>query len=171
MELPDIGFTMKLPPGWVNARETKSSAEYKQFYKAGVEKDDYWENVSISPLEIHDLFTGKTKKVNTLTEYVDDILKDQEKISAMFGTISKALGKIVGEEIKEASSVPIKSRTQGTISGYEAIEVILNAPISVIKVYIRKDDKIIEISFMVSKEEFPKYEEDFRKSIESIKIK
>ncbi|MCM8763780.1 MAG: hypothetical protein NC830_00205 [Candidatus Omnitrophica bacterium] len=178
VELPDVKFVMKLPSGWVNDRATRGNSDYKQFYEAG-KYGVVWGDISVGPLESHDIFTGKTKKVNTLVEYVNDIFKDQEKLSAMFAGMGKALGKTVGgeagerikEEVKEGTSLPIISKTQRTINGFEAIEVVLNTPVSAFNVYIRKDDKVIAVSFMAPREEFSGHEVSFRNSIESIKIR
>jgi len=101
-------------------------------------------------------------------------------MSAMVGKMAKALGKVVGgeevgkrteEEFTGGTSQPLISKTQRTISGLEAIEVVLNTPVSAIEVYIRKGDEVITVAFRAPKEEFSQYEASFRKSIESIEIR
>ncbi|MDH5769493.1 MAG: hypothetical protein OEZ31_11165, partial [Nitrospirota bacterium] len=56
------------------------------------------------------------------------------------------------------------------ISNLDAIEVIEEATYSVIRVYIAKDDKIIDVMFRTLPEDFPKSEPLLRKAIESIKF-
>ncbi len=73
---------------------------------------------------------------------------------------------------KEQSSQLVLSPSR-TISGCEAIEAVIeypNAGSKAIKVYIHRGDRLIEVSFVVPIEEFPKYEPKLRKSINSIEI-
>ena len=75
------------------------------------------------------------------------------------------------EKLARAQSPRIELKQPTMISGYEAIEAVLeypNADSKAIKVYIRKGDKLIEVSYVVLAEDFAEFEREIRKSIKSI---
>ena len=71
-------------------------------------------------------------------------------------------------------SPKVISKTPLTVSGYDAIEAVIeypNAGSKALKVYIHKDDRLIEISYVSPKEKFSEDEPSFRESIASIEIR
>ncbi len=68
----------------------------------------------------------------------------------------------------------IVSKTPLVISGHKAIKAIIEYPnqgTKAIKTFIHKSDRIIEVSFVILKNDFQKYESSLHESIESMKIK
>ena len=72
-----------------------------------------------------------------------------------------------------ANSGSIVSEKPRTIGGCEAIEAVVeyaDAGSQSLKVYIHKDDRLVEVSFVTPAEEFSDQESSIRAAIESIEI-
>ncbi|MDH5186985.1 MAG: hypothetical protein OEW70_07985 [candidate division WOR-3 bacterium] len=154
--IPEIGFSMTLPTDW-QIDPNDPSSYYEQ-----AKKDDNWGMVIQYELE----------EGQTLEEYVDNALSEMEKLESMQKKMVKFLGEAVGEEelTAEVPQTRIIAKISRKISNLDAIEVIEEATYSVIRVYIAKDDKIIDVMFRTLPEDFPKSEPLLRKAIESIKF-
>jgi len=171
-KLSRLGFSMKLPSGWQQG-EPRMMGGFTprsggEFFFADPELDDPYGNVMDFPL----------MEGESLTEYVDNLLTETEKMEKLQAGLVRALGEIAGEEaseeIKEAEKAvqsKVISMTPRTISGHEAIEVLTEAPFTLLTVYILRGDTVIWVTFRAPKEEFPQYEQLFREAIETIKIR
>ncbi|KPJ60476.1 MAG: hypothetical protein AMS15_06370 [Planctomycetes bacterium DG_23] len=171
-QLSRLGFSMKLPPGWQQG-EPGIMGGFKpraggEFFFADPELDDPHGNVMDFPL----------MEGESLAEYVDNLISETEKMEQMQAGLLRVLGEVAGveqsEEIKEAEKqlqTKVLSKTPRTISKHEAIEVLTEAPFTLLTVYILKGDTVIWVTFRAPKEEFPQYEQLFRDAIETIKIR
>ncbi|MBE7561066.1 hypothetical protein HS125_19800 [bacterium] len=77
------------------------------------------------------------------------------------------------DTLARAQNSQIIAKTSTTISGRPAVEAVLAYPdtgVRAMKAYIHKGDKLIEVSFVASEADFPKYESAFRASMASIRI-
>ncbi len=155
--IPEVGFSMTLPTGWVIDPNDPNS------YYEETKQDDNWGMVIHYELE-PDL---------TLEQYVDNSIKEMEKMESMQKKMTNMLGEAAGTEdySEEVPQTQIVSKTARKISNLDAIEVIEQAQFKVIRVYISKDNKVIDVMFRTLTDDFAKSEPLFRKSIESIKIK
>ncbi|MFB0508940.1 MAG: hypothetical protein ACETVX_00425, partial [bacterium] len=154
--ISEIGFSMTLPTDW-QIDPNDPSSYYEQ-----AKKDDNWGMVIQYELE----------EGQTLEEYVDNALSEMEKLESMQKKMVEYLGEAVGEDelSAEVPQTRIIAKTPRKISNLNAIEVIEEATYSVIRVYIAKDDKIIDVMFRTLPEDFPKSEPSLRKAIDSIRI-
>ena len=123
-KLDRLGLSMKLPPGWkqgeprvIGAYRVSSRGEF--FF----ENADY-DDPSVSVMEFP-LMGG------SLTEYVDNLIRDTEATEKFQAGLLRTLGKIAGvevsEEIKEAEKAvktKVISKTPRTINKREAVETI-----------------------------------------------
>lgn len=170
-ELSRLGFSMKLPQGWEQGVPMVGGGfapnQTGEFFYADRKYEDPSGSVIEFPLE--DI---------SLTEYVDILTSGTEKIEKLQAGLMRTLGKMTGqedsEELKEAESTlqtKVISKTPRTISGHEAIEVLTEAPRTILTVYVCREDDVIWVTFGAPKEEFPKYEQLFRDTIETIKIR
>ena len=88
-------------------------------------------------------------------------------------------GQSLGEHVEAASMgvlerADVVSRTPLTISGYDAIEAIIEYPDAgsrAIKMWIQKGDRVIEVSAVTPIEDFSKYEAPLRAAFQSIEIR
>jgi len=170
-ELSRLGFSMKLPQGWEQGVPMVGGGfapnQTGEFFYADRKYDDPSGNVM-------EFDIGKA----SLTEYVDNLISETEKMEKLQAGLMRTLGKMAGvedsEELKEAESTlktKVISKTPRTISKHEAIEVLTEAPRTILTVYVRREDDVIWVTFGAPKEEFPKYEQLFRDTIETIKIR
>ena len=169
-EVGEVGFSMKLPPGWGRG-EPRASGGYTPtmkgtFFFEKAENDDPSGWVMHFPLE-----------EASLTECVEKIVGEEEKMKTGMKTATKVLGKVSGleetgefKEAEKALDTRVISKTPKTIGGLEAIEVITEAPFSTLEVYLLKGNKVIWVNFRALKEDFPKYEKLFREASETIEI-
>lgn len=171
VEVREFGLSIKLPAGWGQG-EPRASGGYIRstrgaFFFENAENDDPSGDVMQFPLE------GKT-----LAEFVDAQVKMTDMLSAGMQVAGKILEKATSgahsEEFQEAQETlksKVISKIDRTISGLPAIEVVTEAQFSLVEVYVAKGDNAIVVTFRAPKEDFPKYETLFRKSIDSIKIR
>lgn len=78
------------------------------------------------------------------------------------------------EALSQVGSPMIKSRTPLTIGGCQAVEMVDEYPAQgskAIKVYLHKNDRVVEISIVTSNEEFRQHESALRKAIQSVRFK
>jgi hypothetical protein len=83
-----------------------------------------------------------------------------------FAESAEALSKVQGATVISKSSAKI-----GVCEAIEAVIVYPGAGSKAMKVYVHKDDKLIEVSFVTPEGDFSKHEESFREAIGTIKIK
>ncbi|MEO0084696.1 MAG: hypothetical protein ABIK67_00240 [candidate division WOR-3 bacterium] len=154
--IPNLGFSMNLPADWQTDPKDPTS-----FYEPA-KRDDNWGMVVKYQLE----------EEQTVEEFVENTLKESEKMESMFEKMTKTLGNIVGEEEleKEVTKTRIVAKTQRKIGNFNAIEVIKEAEYKVIELYIGKDGEVIEVFFRALPEDFAKYETAFQKAFASIKL-
>ena len=162
---------MRLPPGWKQG-EPRVMGGYRlssrgEFFFENADYDDPSGSVMEFPL------MGAS-----LTEHVDNLLGDTEKMEKLQAGLLRVLGKMAGEEVSEeikevekALQSKVISKTPRTISGHEAIEVLTEAPRTILTLYVRRGDEVIWVNFGALKEDFPQYEQLFRDAIETIKIR
>lgn len=170
-ELSRLGFSMELPPGWEQG-EPRVIGGYRvssrgEFFFENADYDDPSGSVMEFPL------MGES-----LTEYVDNLIGDTEKMEKLQAGLLRTLGKIAGEEVseeikeaEEAIQSRVLSKTPRTISKHEAIEVLTEAPRTILTLYVRRGDEVIWVTCGAPKEDFPQYEQLFRNAIETIKIR
>ena len=154
--IQEVGFSMTLPAGWqIDSNDPNS-------YYEQTKQDDNWGMVIHYELE-PDL---------TLEQYVENSIKEMEKMESMQMKMTKMLGEAAGAEdySEEIPQTHIVSKTARKINNLDAIEVIEQAVFKVIRVYIGKDSKVIDVMFRTLSEDFAKSEPLIRKAIESIKI-
>jgi hypothetical protein len=153
VEIPYLGFSMQLPKGW-----QVDPSDILSFYEVNKE-DDNWGYVSQIDLDSSE----------TLGGYVDSLIADDKRTEQA----QKEMLALLGEEAdkSEYTETKIVSKTNRTISGLEAVELITQAEYTVIEVYIRKNDEVITVTMRTPKDDFSKYEPIFQKAIESINIK
>lgn len=148
MKVSKLGFSMKLPSGWQQGRLLRGEKKFalkpdgRYFFLSATERYPYGCLVALSRLP----------KTLSLNQYATTMV----------------IGRVV-------------SKTERTFSGLEALEIVEEdfdrfapaemLPISVVHTYIRKEDKIIWVSFWSLEEEFYEYESSFRESLDSIKFK
>ena len=75
--------------------------------------------------------------------------------------------------LARANFASILSERPRTVSGCEAIEVVIEYPDAgskSLKVYIHKDDRLIEVSFVTPADEFADHESAIRAAVETIEI-
>jgi len=155
VEIPDLGFSMKLPPGW------KTYPAYKNmFYQEGKRKDNQgWVTEY--------LLQGKS-----LSEFVDASLKDLHRMKSLQRKVERLLGEAgPGQQSLKEEPPKVVSRTMRQINGLEAIEVLCEGEYAVLELYVRKGPKVISVLLRTLKEDFPKYEPSFRQAIDSITIR
>ena len=78
------------------------------------------------------------------------------------------------EDLSRASSANVISLKAVTVSGHEGIETVAEYPdqgSKALKLYIHKGDMLIEVSFVLPKEEFAAEEPALRESLSSITLK
>ncbi len=170
-ELKDLGFTMKLPPGWKQG-DARMSGGFRPtsngiFFYENAEYDDPSGSVMDFPME------GES-----LTLYVEDLIAETEKMESLQVNLAQTLGEAVGgaaeAELREAESyirTAVLSKRHLKISGLEAIEVLTRAPRSTIALYIRRADKVIVVTFGAPQQDFQDYENQFRRAGETIRIR
>lgn len=162
MKIPVAGLSMKLPPGW------------KQGTMAGVED-------RIKPVGERKYWIEEEGGIF----YFESEKKFYPYGTAMAGSVPEgtSLREHFGVD-KDWGAYKLLSTTPRNISGFEAIEMLvegfslagegnrneLGANL-ILSVGIKKGNGIIEVSFLALKEDFAKYESDFRESINSIKIR
>jgi len=156
VKVPELGLTMELPPGWkVDRRSTR-------FFFDKAKPEDNYGLVEDYPLE------GKT-----LDECVDANIRMTQNIEALQHVAADKLSELVGGavDMPKVTQTRIASRTDTTIDGHEAIELVTESAYTIIEVDIKKGNGLIRISFRTLNEDFPKYEPSFRKAIESIRLR
>jgi hypothetical protein len=72
---------------------------------------------------------------------------------------------------EESAKMTVKSKTPLTVNGIEAIEVVTEAERSTAALYVRKDRKVISVTFGAEKADFPKYEVAFKAALGTVKAK
>jgi len=148
--IPNLGFTMMLPTGW-----QVDSKDNTNFYESTKQDDNFgW----VAEYEL--------EEDESLTEFVDSLIVDIKNMELEQIELQKSLG----EEV-EYPETQLLAKNSRTVNGREAIELITEANYSILEFYILKDNKIIQVTFRVLKDDFSKYEPLLRKSIETIKIK
>ncbi len=78
------------------------------------------------------------------------------------------------EELSKDFGGKVVSKAPLEISGYKAIEAVIEYPDlgnKVIKLFIKKNDRLVEVSFVTSIKDFQKYAPSLRKALKSIEIK
>jgi len=147
-----------MPEGW------KQEGEF--FY---ADPQYYYPSASVMDFPMED---------TSLTEYVDNLISETEKTEKVQAGLMRVLGERAGEEVSEeikeaekALQSKVLSKTPRTISKHEAIEVVTEAPVSILEVFILRGDTVIWVNFGAPKEDFPQYEQLFRDAIETIKIR
>ncbi len=148
MKVSKLGFSMKLPSGWQQGRLLRGEKKFalkpdgRYFFPSTTERYPYGCLVVLSRLP----------KTLSLNQY--------------------ATGMVCGQ---------LLSKRERTLSGFEALEIVEEdfdrfapaemLPISIIHLYIRKEEKIIWVSFWSLEEDFDEYESSIRESLDSIKLK
>jgi hypothetical protein len=158
LHISRLGFSMRLPEGW--------KQEGESFYA-----DPQYEYPSGSVVDF-------VMEEETLAEFVDNLLTETEKMEKMQAGLLRVLGQIAGEEsspeLQEAEKAVqsrVLTKLPRTISKHEAIEVMVEAPVCTLEVFIRRGDTVIWVNFIAPKEEFPQYEQLFRDAIDTIKVR
>jgi hypothetical protein len=153
VEMSDLGFSMNLPSGWQLDPNDNTT-----FYER-VKPDENWGLVAEFELE----------EDESLSDFIDTLLADEQEIYQQ----QKEMLKLMEEQTDESEFTERKivSKINRTISSYETIVMISEADYSVIEVFIRKNDEVINVTFRTLKEDFSKYEPALNKAIESISIK
>ncbi len=83
----------------------------------------------------------------------------------------KTFEKVV-DEMSAEFGAKLVSRADCIVAGMKAVKVISDASgMKILRLYIDCGDKIAYVSYVVLKEDFPSYEADFMKSIESMRKK
>jgi len=75
--------------------------------------------------------------------------------------------------LSKAHNADVISLTPTTIGDCRAFEAVIAYPAlgtKAMKVYIHKADTLIEVSFVTLEGDFPRYESDFRQSVDSVRI-
>ena len=87
------------------------------------------------------------------------------------GLEGQSFEKSAAQMSQEFGSVII-SESKLTINGHNAIKAVINTPAGdrLLRIYIHKGGKIIIISFVISKEEYPAHESALQQSMQSIII-
>ena len=154
--IPEIGFSMTLPTGWqIDPNDQNSFFEQTK-------QEDNWGMVIHYELE-----PGQT-----LEQYVENSIKEMEKMESMQMKMIEMLGESASDDdySEEIAQTSLISKTSRKISNLDAIEVIEQAVYKVIRIYIGKESKVIDVMFRTLPEDFEKSEPLIRKAIESIKI-
>lgn len=149
----DLGFSMQLPVGW--QIDTNDHAFFHEIAKP----DD-----NLGWVIDYDLEEGES-----LTVFVDSLVAEEEQAYQE----QKQLMQTMDTEDDEYGMLQtmILSRTNRTIDGCNAIEMISVVEYIVLEVFIECDQSVINVSFQSLAEDFNKNEPIFRSAIESIKIK
>ena len=162
---------MKLPPGGSQG-EPRTAGGYKrtakgEFFFEKADYDDPSGEVMEFPLE-----------AASLTAFVDNMLGQTEKLESLQVGLAGALDKMTDGAVTEqlgdaerAIRTRVTSKQPCTISGLEAIEVVTDAPRTTLALYIRKESKVIAVTFGAPRQDFPKYENLFRDTIRTITIR
>jgi hypothetical protein len=154
VEIPDWGFSMKLPPGWKTYPVHKN-----MFYQEGKRRDNQgW-------------VTEYVLQGKSLSEFVDASLKDLHRMKSLQRKVEGLLGEAgpAGQSLKEEPP-KVVSRTMRRINGREGIEVLCEGEYAVLELYIRKGPKVIGVMFRTLKDDFPKYEPSFHPALKTITI-
>jgi len=164
---------MTLPERWrssgLEAKDRTDRALQADF--SDPTRADNWGSVVVSPMIIEDL-DGKSIKPQSVAEYAELLIAQVQKMENLQQRMAQALGKVVGQDTGEAAlaGTRIVSRGPRNVCGRQAFEVITEADYMLYEVFIPRNDEVITVSFRTVKEDFPKYEEAFRKAIDSIKM-
>jgi len=169
-KLKEMGFSMKLPPGWKQG-EPRASGGYNvtsngSFFFEDASRYDPWGNVMETPLD------GAS-----LQEHVDKLIELTEKMEdlqvRLTQAVDKMTGGVAGEEMAEAESAlhsEVLSKQPRTVGGLQAIEVVTDAPTMTLTVYILRGENVVVVTFGAPKEDFPAYEDLFREASETIRF-
>lgn len=151
--IPNLGFSMRLPAGWqVDPKDNTN------FYESTKQDDNFgW----VAEYEL--------EEDESLTEFVDSLIVDVKNMELEQIELLKSLGEEADET--EYPETQLLAKNSRMVNGREAIELITEANYSILELYILKDNKVIQVTFRVLKDDFPKYEPILHKSIETIKIK
>ena len=101
---------------------------------------------------------------------------DPTKTHDSYGSVEDALlqrqslSQYVDSIYQHGFPVNIKSKTTKKFGDYDAIEVITEAVYTTHDIYIQRGNKVIHISLRCLKQDYPKWETQFNKSLNSVKV-
>jgi hypothetical protein len=171
--LDSIGLTLELPMGWKQGdkRDRWEAAADGSFFFLDAD------NANLSGEVRSWQFSGAD-----LAEHVDQGIAAAQVRQKANGDLVAAAAQVVdgvagaatsdaAGKARAASVDAVISKTPLTLSGLEAIEVVMQGERTVLAYYIRKGDRIIAVSYGAAAADYPRYETSFRESARTISIK